>query len=42
MDPMAILSDLTAVVMASLSSSTRAKAVDREERRQAKAGRQKV
>jgi hypothetical protein len=36
------LSDLTAVVMASLASSTRAEFVDREERRQAKVDRQKI
>jgi hypothetical protein len=36
------LSDLTAVVMASLASSTRAESVDREERRQAKVDRQKI
>jgi hypothetical protein len=36
------LSDLTAAVMASLASSTRAESVDREERRQAKVDRQKI
>jgi hypothetical protein len=36
------LSDLTAVVMASLASLTRAESVDREERRQAKVDRQKI
>jgi hypothetical protein len=36
------LSDLTAVVMASLASLTRAEPVDREERRQAKVDRQKI
>jgi hypothetical protein len=36
------LSDLTAVVLASLASSTRAEPVDREERRQAKVDRQKI
>jgi hypothetical protein len=36
------LSDLTAVEMASLASSTRAKSVDREERSQAKVDRQKI
>jgi hypothetical protein len=42
MHPMAMDSDLTAVVMASLASSTRAELVDREERRQAKVDRQKI
>jgi hypothetical protein len=36
------LSDLMAVVMASLASSTRAEPVDREERHQAKVDRQKI